>query len=128
MSSSDNELEPNGEVLAYAADLMFASKIRGTARGQGTELVMVSRPGELPDHVRTQRPRLVLVDLDARGGDAVEAIRAMKVDAEIRDVRVVAFASHRAAERIQAAREAGADSVLARSAFVQQLPTLLRRE
>jgi hypothetical protein len=39
---------------------------------------------------------------------------------------VVAFGPHREGDAFRAAREAGADRVLARSAFVERLPELLR--
>jgi len=40
---------------------------------------------------------------------------------------VLGFASHVAAETIAAARGAGCDEVLARSAFTRRLPELLRK-
>lgn len=67
---------------------------------------------------------LVLVDLGLRAADAVAAIRALKARAPL--PRVVAFGSHVDGETLAAARAAGADRVLARSAFSAKLADLLR--
>lgn len=129
MASQEREEEEGRvDVVAYAADLMFASRIRGAARSRGVALGLVQRASELPERVRALSPRLVIIDLDARAGDGVAAIRELKGAEATRDVRLVAFASHRAVDRIEAARAAGADRVLARSAFVRELPTLLQPE
>lgn len=66
---------------------------------------------------------LVLVDLNHPSG-AVEAIRALKGTDPA--PRVIAFGSHVDAERLKAAREAGADKILARSAFTARLPEILK--
>jgi hypothetical protein len=50
----------------------------------------------------------------------------LKADPELRTLLVVAFGSHLDREALQAARSAGADRVLARSAFVRELQPLLR--
>jgi DNA-binding NarL/FixJ family response regulator len=56
---------------------------------------------------------VVVVDLSVRGAvDAIAALRAAGSDA-----RIVAYGRHTAAEVLRDAREAGADRVLARSAF-----------
>lgn len=112
--------------VALVADLMFASRIRGAAAAAGVEVATVSRADRLLDEVRRLRPRLVLVDLDARGMDAADLIRRLKADPETAGARVIAFGPHVEGDALVAARGAGADRVLARSAFVRDLPALLR--
>ena len=65
---------------------------------------------------------LVLVDLEA--DEAVEAITRCK-EAQP-PPRIVAFGPHVRADLFEAARDAGADEVLARSAFVSRLPQILK--
>jgi CheY-like chemotaxis protein len=108
-------------VVAVVPDLMFASKIRGAAVQAGVAVVFVRSAPELLE--RAAGARLVLLDLETRWLDAGTAIRALKQEANA--ARVVAFASHVLGEILTAARGAGADRVLARSAFVRELPDLL---
>lgn len=116
---SDNELET--PVVALPADLLFASRIRAAAQAAGTTIDLVSTPTAL--HARTRRalPRRVLIDLDARGWDPVALIRELKQDAATSGIEIVAWVSHVREDAIGAAREAGADRVLARSAFTRQM-------
>lgn len=111
--------------LALVADLIFASRIRGVAAQVGAEVITVGTPEALLQNARERRPGLILVDLDTRVGDAPALINELKGDENLRDVRVIAFGSHLDREALQAARAAGADRVLARSAFVRELQSLL---
>jgi hypothetical protein len=51
----------------------------------------------------------------------------LKSDAETKTVRIIGFVSHVQGELKQKAHETGCDMVLARSAFSQNLPMLLKR-
>lgn len=112
--------------LALVADLLFAARIRGAATAVGVHAFTVGTAAELIDAAREARPRMLLIDLDARGVDAPALIARLEADPELRALPVVAFGSHVNAEALRAARAAGADRVLARSAFVRELPSLLR--
>ncbi len=68
----------------------------------------------------------MIVDLNHRSGKAIEAARAIKSDPATSRVFVLGFLSHVQADLAREARQAGLDAVMARSAFSQQLPELLR--
>lgn len=119
----DNRNHDEPPVLALVADLIFAARIRGTAP-PGVEVRTASRAQPLREEAEGARPRLVLVDLGA-GDDPVGFIGWVRAQASLKGVPVVAFGSHVDVERMDAARAAGADRVLARSAFVGMLPALL---
>ena len=112
-------------ILAIAADLMFASRIRAVALAAGIDAELVRSPAALLDAARERAPRRILIDLDARAFDPAALIRQLKQDERTRDIDVVAFVSHVREDAIAAARDAGADRVLARSAFVRELPALI---
>jgi len=110
-------------VVALAADLMFASRIRGAAQAVGREVTLATGEAALVAAVRAGAS-LVLLDLGRRG-DMPDLIRRLKEDAATADATIVAFGSHVDAGALTAARAAGADRVMARSAFVKVLPELL---
>jgi hypothetical protein len=105
------------QVVALIDDLMFLSRVREAARGLDVEVKVLRKPPEedLPD------ARLVLVDLDRFGDPEVLA----RVRGALGERPLVGFLSHVHADRARQAREAGCTRVLARSAFVQELPALL---
>ena len=113
-------------VLAAVADLMFSSKIRAAASAAGTDLEFARTSGDVLDRARERGPGLVLFDLNAGPSlDPIGTIARFKADARLQGIRLVGFVSHVQSDVIAAARAAGIDEVLARSAFVARLPELL---
>lgn len=110
-------------VIAFVDDLLFKSKIRAVARTVGATISFV-RSEDAGRFVREGSPDLVLIDLERRSGDVIETVRAIRAAAGA-GTRIIGFGSHVNVDRLQAAKEAGCDQALARSAFVQVLPNLL---
>jgi AmiR/NasT family two-component response regulator len=112
--------------LLLSRDLIFTSKIRGTAAELGYSIMVVGTDLQARSMIETYRPSVVLVDLNA--GDLVTpaaVISYQKLAGP--DTWFVAFGSHVDAEGLRAARNAGCHVVLARSRFAAELPALLRR-
>ena len=113
-------------VIVAVDDLMFASRISSAAKALGVEIAFARSPEALVEAVRTKAPRLVILDLNSVKVRPLEAIAALKADPALAAVRTVGFVSHVQTELIGEARQAGVDQVMARSAFVSQLPQLLQ--
>jgi hypothetical protein len=103
-------------VLALVRDLIFASRITATARIAGIKVRVLRDPEELVD----EPGRLLVVDLNQAG--AIEAAARWK---QSHAGEVIGFVSHVDTATIDQSRRAGLVRILARSAFVQSLPTLL---
>jgi len=111
-------------VLALVDDLLFLSRIREAARVTGAEVRPVRGPADLVATAR-EGGRLVLVDADSSRLPWADAVGALRKDPALASLPVVAFVSHVHAERAEAARAAGCTRVLARGAFVEELPRLI---
>ncbi len=114
-----------GPIITCVPDLFFLAKIRETAKALGVTIV-ANDVGRSPAAVAESRPQAVIVDLNSCGSSALDWIRALKSDPGTHPIPIVGFVSHVQNELITAAREAGCDTILARSAFTQQLPSLLK--
>ncbi|HSL21557.1 MAG TPA: hypothetical protein VK886_08475 [Vicinamibacterales bacterium] len=112
-------------IVAAVEDLLFSSKIRSVAKQIGVDLAFARTPDEILQKTRAERPSLVIVDLNGAKTDPIGTIAALKADVSTAGVRVLGFASHVHVDLIQAAREAGAEEVLPRSAFAARLPEIL---
>lgn len=110
-------------VIALPADLVFAARIRAAAEAAGVRAEICRNPADLEAAATRAPGALVLLDLDARRADVPELIRRLRAAGG--EHRILAFGSHVGAERLAAARDAGADRVMARSGFVRELPLLL---
>jgi len=104
-------------IAAFVSDLLFQSKIRAAASHSGAAVSFLRDPADPSLDAAT----LAIVDLD--GPDAVATVSAL--GAARPSLRLVGFVSHVNAERIREARAAGSIEVMARSAFVNLLPSLL---
>lgn len=106
------------DVLAVVTDLFFQSRIAAAARASGRRVRFVASE----EAIDVERPALALVDLDAQA-DVMAMIGALKARAID---PVVAFGPHLDTENRKAARAAGADRVLAKSKFVEELPRMMQ--
>jgi DNA-binding NarL/FixJ family response regulator len=113
-------------VLAAVDDLLFSSKIRATAKQVGAEVHFARTPDEILAQARSIQPALAIFDLNSGKTDPVATIAAMKADPAVASIRTIGFASHVHTALIAAARQAGADEVMPRSAFAGHLADILQ--
>jgi DNA-binding NarL/FixJ family response regulator len=114
-------------ILCAVDDLMFSIKISTAAKAVNALVAFERTPGGVLDRVRSDRPALVIFDLNSSRLAPVDTIRAIKGDAQLRDTRTLGYVSHVQSDVIEAARKAGCDEILARSAFSERLGAILSR-
>jgi PleD family two-component response regulator len=114
-----------GVVVAVLDDLFFSIKIKTAAQALNADVYFERAPERVLESIRSKAPRLVIFDLDSMKMRPMDAIAAMKADAALREVPTLGFVSHVHDDVIARARAAGIDQVLARSAFVDRLGSIL---
>ena len=113
-------------ILCVIDDLMFSIKISSTAKSIGGIDVLFERsPDMVLPRIREKQPALVIFDLNSARMNPLAALAAMKQEPGLAGIRTLGFVSHVDSETIAAARAAGIDQVLARSAFSAQLGSIL---
>ena len=112
-------------IVCAIDDLIFSVKVSTAAKSLGAEVYFERSPDGIVPTVRDKRPSLVIFDLNSARLKPMDTIAAIKNDPELRDVRTLGYVSHVDADAIDAARRAGVDQVLARSAFSDQLRNIL---
>ena len=110
-------------VLAAVEDLWFRSKISETASQLGIGAVFPRSPKKLLEAIHESPPDLLILDLNSARFEPLTLLRDMRSDEATRDVPTVGFLSHVQKDLAAAAREAGCDRVVARSAFTKDLQT-----
>jgi CheY-like chemotaxis protein len=124
MELEPDATEPTG--LLLSRDLIFTSKITGTARELGHRVLVAGNRALALSMIDQWRPRVVFVDLAAGDLVATPALIAYQTAAPA-GTPFVAFGSHVDTQALDAARAAGCDPVLPRSKFTAELPELIRR-
>ena len=112
-------------IVCAVDDLIFSVKISTAARALGADVYFERQPANLLAAVREKRPSLVIFDLNSSRLDPLSAIAALKADPALKDTRTLGYVSHVDTVTIEAARRAGVDQVLARSAFAERLGEIL---
>lgn len=114
-------------VFCAVDDLLFSIKISTAAKALGVDIFFERDPSLVLARIREKQPSLVIFDLNSAKLAPIEVVAAMKADAELMHIETLGFVSHVQTDTIAAARAAGIDRVLARSAFSQQLGEILTR-
>ena len=112
-------------VLVAVDDLLFSSKIRATAKQVAVDITFARTRDEILAQARALRPSLIVFDVNSQKSDPINTVAALKADEELRNIPTTGFVSHVNTALILAAREAGMDEVMARSAFAANLPAIL---
>jgi hypothetical protein len=102
-------------------DLIFISRVTGTARALGLDVQATRSPAQLTRLMAERTPQCVLLDLH-NAGLVIEEFMA-----KLPEPRpfVVGYGSHVHTATLNEARIAGCDLVLPRSKFVEELPKSL---
>ncbi|MGC2658557.1 MAG: response regulator [Bryobacteraceae bacterium] len=114
------------KVVAILSDLMFTVKIQEAAKRVGFDVVFVKSREDAVEQAKNN-PAVIILDLNTSAVDPLDVIRTLKADQETSGISVLGYVSHVQVDLKHAAQETGCDTVIARSAFAQNLPTILRR-
>ena len=114
-------------IVCVLDDLLFSVKISTAAKSIGADVYFERTPGMALARVKEKQPSLVIFDLNSAKLNPLRAIAQLKADPLTRGIRTLGFVSHVHADTIEAARQAGIDEVMARSAFADRLGEILKR-
>lgn len=115
-------------IFAFVDDLFFLAKIQEVARKLNVKVEFVKSDKEIGDKISQngqEPPSLIIIDLN---NPAIKPLTVIpKLKREFKGTAIIGFLSHVQGELKVKAQDAGCDMVLPRSAFSQNLPSLLRR-
>lgn len=115
------------KILAVVDDLLFTVKISDAAKRAGLDAEFVKSEKDVLEKAAEEKPLLIILDLNNNSVQPLELIAKLKSDGDLRHISLIGYLSHVQGELKQKAQEAGANIVMARSAFSQNLPQILKR-
>lgn len=116
-------------IFVFVDDLFFLAKIQEVARKLNIKVEFVKTDKDILDRVEQngeEKPSLIIVDLNNNSIRPLSLISKLKSKLK-KETNIIGFLSHVQGDLKVKAQEAGCDMVLPRSAFSQNLPSLLRR-
>ena len=116
-------------VLYLAADLIWASKIKGVGDAAGVACRPVRTLEMLEARLGDSDVRALVLDLDVpdMAMAMIARVRGCEKEAAGRRVRVLAWGPHVEVGLLKGAREAGADEVVTRGGFDHSMGETLKR-
>ena len=115
------------KILAVVEDLLFTVKISDAAKRAGLDVEFVKSERDVIDKATQEKPLLVILDLNFNAVEPLQLISKLKGNGDLKQISLIGYLSHVQGELKQQAQEAGANIVMARSAFSQNLPQILKR-
>src|SRR5688572_24179391 len=109
------------QVIAAIPDLFFRAKVLETAKTLSVQVDVARDADELLQQIRTEKPRLVLLDLQAQALQPLDTLVALE------GIPVVGFLAHEQVDLREQALAAGCGEVLTKGQFSASLPGILRR-
>jgi CheY-like chemotaxis protein len=110
-----------GRVVGLMDDLFFQMKVAETAKHLGVEF-KVAANGDVLATMLESPTKLILVDLNSKSNPVATIAR---LRASQKELPIIAFLSHVQVDLAAEAKAAGSTQVLPRSAFTQNLATIL---
>ena len=115
------------KILAVVDDLLFTVKISDAAKRVGLDAEFLKSEKDVVERATQEKPLLIILDLNANSVQPLKLIEKLKGNGDLKQISLIAFLSHVQGELKQKAQEAGANMVMARSAFSQNLQQILKR-
>ena len=112
------------KIVALITDLMFIAKVQDGARRAGFEVLFAKSVDDVIAKT-AERPAVIILDLNASGVDALDAVRRLKSAEQTSGISLLSYVSHVEADLRRAAQQAGCDLVVPRSVFSRDLQGLL---
>lgn len=115
------------KILAVVEDLLFTVKISDAAKRAGLDVEFVKSERDVIDKATSEKPLLIILDLNFSAVQPLKLISKLKGNGQMKQISLIGYLSHVQGELKQQAQEAGANIVMARSAFSQNLQQILKR-
>jgi CheY-like chemotaxis protein len=115
-------------IFAFIDDLFFLAKIQEISRKLNVKVEFVKTEKDILDRAQngSDKPSLIIFDLNNANAKPLATIPRLKKELK-KGTTIIGFLSHVQGDLKVKAMEAGCDMVIPRSAFSQNLPSLLRR-
>jgi len=115
------------KILAVVDDLLFTVKINDAAKRVGVDVEFLKSERDVLEKAKSDKPLLIILDLNNNSVEPLHLISQLKEHEDLKKISLIGYLSHVQGELKQKAHEAGANIVMARSAFSQNLQQILKR-
>ncbi len=113
-------------IFALVNEIIFQEMIVKASQEANVECLFAVEEDTLLISLQEETPFLLFIDIGLSSLDGPSLIQKLKQNPATRSIPIVAFGNSLRSDLLQDAKEMGADLVLPKSAFREQLPKIIR--
>ena len=104
-------------ILVAVTDIFFYTKVRDALRPQGYTLERIRSQDEVAEKAVSLAPAAMILNMNDLGIDAFKALEALRANAALRTIPILAFANHEEVDTWKRAKELGVTKMVSRNEF-----------
>lgn len=112
-------------ILVAVTDIFFYTKVRDALRPQGYTLERIRSQDEVAEKAVSLAPAAMIINMNDLGIDAFKALEALRANATLRTLPILAFANHEEVATWKRAKELGVTKVVSRNEFSSRTKDLV---
>jgi CheY-like chemotaxis protein len=114
-------------IIAVVQEVLSQEMIEKAAENESVECLCLSEEETLFAALQEETPGVIFIEIGLAAIDGPSLVQKLKQNPSTREIPIVAFGNSLRVDLLQDAKELGADLILPKSAFRDQLPSLIRR-
>ncbi len=112
--------------MAVVQEVLSQEMIEKAAENESVECLCLVEEETLLAALQEETPDVIFIEIGLAALDGPSLVQKLKENPSTRKIHIVAFGNSLRADLLQDARELGADLVLPKSAFREQIASLIR--
>lgn len=112
-------------ILVAVTDIFFYTKVRDALLPQGYLLERARSQEDVPQKAASLHPSAMIINMNDLIVDAFQALAAVKADATLNRMPILAFANHEEVDTWKRARELGVTKIVSRNEFSARTKDLI---
>ena len=113
-------------IITLVNDLTFQELIKKSSEAAKSKCLVIAEEETFLVALKEEIPNVLMIDIGLSTFDGCGLIQKLKQNPATRSIPIVVFGNSLRADLMQDAKEMGADLVLPKSAFREQLPGIIR--
>lgn len=112
-------------ILVAVTDIFFYTKVRDAMMAKGYKIERVRTQQDIAEKASTANPSAFILNMNDENLDAFHVLEALKVDAGLQPLPILAFANHEEVDTFNRARALGVTKIVSRNEFSSRLKELV---
>lgn len=112
-------------VLVAVTDIFFYTKVRDALMSKGHRIERARTQQDIAEKASATNPSAVILNMNDESLNAFGSLEALKADARLKTIPVLAFANHEEVETFHRAKALGVTKIVSRNEFSARIRELV---